>query len=116
VEIAVRYSSEVNRDVVGKVFNVAGGRRIDLNEVPSRPNLRVVIFTVSAWEEDLVQVTEEEKHILPGSDVNIARLTSSSDLNGALQPIRREVVKTKNIGNGVEKADTMVMLPSVYGG
>ena len=64
----------------------------------------------------LVQVTEEEKNILPSGDSNIVRLTSSSDLNGALQPIRREVVETKNIGNGVEEANTMVMLPSIYGG
>ena len=63
----------------------------------------------------LVQVTEEEKHILPCGDSNIVRLTSSSDQNGALQPIRREVVETKNIGNGVEQANTTVLLPSIYG-
>ena len=64
----------------------------------------------------LAQVTEEEKNILPGGDSNILRLTSSSDLNGALQPIRREVVETKNIGHGVEEANTIVLLPSIYGG
>ena len=62
-----------------------------------------------------VQVTEEEKHILPCGDSKIVRLTSSSDLNGALQPIRREVEETQDIGN-VEEANTMVMLPSIYGG
>src|SRR5208282_3791933 len=64
----------------------------------------------------LVQVTEEETNILPCGDSNIVGLTSSSDLNGALQPIRREVVETKNIGNGVEEANTTVLLPSIYGG
>lgn len=63
-----------------------------------------------------MQVTEEEKNILPCGDANIVRLTSSSDLNGALQPIRREVVGTKNIGNGVEETNTTVLLPSIYGG
>ena len=63
-----------------------------------------------------MQVTEEEKNILPGGDSNIVRLTSNSDLNGTLQPIRREIVETKNIGNGVEEANTTVMLPSIYGG
>jgi len=62
-----------------------------------------------------VQVTEEEKHILPCGDSKIVRFTSSSDLNGALQPIRREVEETQDIGN-VEEANTMVMLPSIYGG
>jgi len=64
----------------------------------------------------LAQVTEEKENILPGGDSNIVRLTSSSDLNGALQPIRREVAETKNIGNGVEEANTTVLLPSIYGG
>jgi len=64
----------------------------------------------------LAQVTEEEKNILPGGDSNIVRPTSSSDLNGALQPIRGEVVETKNIGNRVEEANTTVLLPSIYGG
>jgi|SRR5271166_112591 len=64
----------------------------------------------------LAQVTEEEKDVLPCGDSNIVRLTSSSDLNGALQPIRRQVVETKNIGDGVEEANSMVMLPSIYGG
>jgi len=64
----------------------------------------------------LAQVTEEENNILPCGGSNIVRLTSSSDSNGALQPVRREVVETKNIGNGVEEANTIVMLPSIYGG
>jgi len=64
----------------------------------------------------LVQMTEEEKHILPCGDSNIIRLTSSSNLNGALQPTRRDIVDTNNIGNGVEEANTTVLLPSIYGG
>jgi len=63
----------------------------------------------------LAQVTEEEKNILPSGDSNIVRLTSSSDLNGALQPVQREIVQTNHIGNGVEEANTTVLLPSIYG-
>ena len=63
-----------------------------------------------------MQVTQEEKNILPCGDSKIERLTSSSDLNGALQPIRREIVETNNIGDGVEEANTTVLLPSIYGG
>ena len=64
----------------------------------------------------LAQVTEEEKNILPGGDSHIMRLTSRSDLNGALQPKRREVVERKNVGGGVEEVNTTVLLPSIYGG
>jgi len=64
----------------------------------------------------LRQVTEEEKDTLPCGDSHIVRLTSSSDLNGALQPIRREIVETNNIGDGVEEANTTVSLPGIYGG
>ena len=66
--------------------------------------------------ETLLQVTEEEKNTLPGGDSHIVRLTSSSDLNGALQPIRREIVETNDIGDGVEEANTTVSLPGIYGG
>lgn len=64
----------------------------------------------------LVQLTEEEKNILPGGDSNIVRFTSRADLNGALQPIRREIVETNNAGNGVEETNTTVLRPSIYGG
>ena len=64
----------------------------------------------------LVQVTEEEKHILPGDDSNIVRVTYNPDVNGRLQPVQREIVETKKIGKDLEEANTTVMLPSVNGG
>src|SRR5271165_6993726 len=39
----------------------------------------------------LVQVTEEEKHTLPGDDSNIVRVTYNPDVNGRLQPVQREI-------------------------
>jgi len=73
-----------------------------------------------AWDVNgrkaLVQVTEEEKHILPGDDSNIVRLTYNPDFNRRLQPVQREIVETKKIGKDLEEANTMVMLPSVSGG
>ena len=51
----------------------------------------------------LVEVTEEEKHTVPGSDSKIVRLTSTSDLKGRLQPVRREIVETKSIGMDSEE-------------
>jgi hypothetical protein len=64
----------------------------------------------------LVQVTEEEKHILPGGDSNVIRVTSNPDVNGRPQPVQREIVETKKIGKDLEEANTTVMLPSVNGG
>jgi len=63
----------------------------------------------------LVQVTEEEKHIRPGDDSNIVRVTCNPDVNGRLQPVQREIVETKKIGKDVEEANTTVMLASANG-
>ena len=64
----------------------------------------------------LVQVTEEEKHILPGDDSNTVRVTYNPDLNGRLQPVQREIVETKKIGNDLEETDRTVMLTNINGG
>jgi hypothetical protein len=64
----------------------------------------------------LVQVMEDEKHTLPSGNSNVLRITSSSDLNGGVQPYQREIVETKKIGEDVEETNTTVMIPSVNGG
>src|ERR1700758_4375508 len=61
-------------------------------------------------ENALVQVTEEEKHILPGDDSSIVRVTYNPDVNGRLQPVQREAVETKKIGKDLEETNTTVML------
>jgi hypothetical protein len=63
----------------------------------------------------LVQVTEEEKRILPGNDSNIVGVTYNPDVNGRLQPVQREIVETKNIGKDLEETNTTVMLTSING-
>jgi hypothetical protein len=64
----------------------------------------------------LVQVTEEEKHSLPGGGSNVVRATSNPDVNGNLQLVQREIEETKKTSNDVEETKTTVMLPSVNGG
>ena len=64
----------------------------------------------------LVQVTEEEKHILPGDDSNIVRVTYNPDVNGRLQPVQREIAETKKIGTDLEETNTTVMLTNINGG
>ena len=63
-----------------------------------------------------VQVTEEEKQILPGDDSKIVRVTYNPDVNERLQPVQREIVETKKIGNDLEETNTTVMLPGGNGG
>jgi hypothetical protein len=64
----------------------------------------------------LVQVTEEEKHTLPGGDSNAIRITSNPDVNGKLQAVQRDIVETKRTSTDVEETKTTVMLFSVNGG
>ena len=64
----------------------------------------------------LVQVTEEEKHILPGNNSNIVRVTYNPDVNGRLQAVQREIVETEKIGRDLEETNKTVMLTNVNGG
>ena len=64
----------------------------------------------------LVQVTEEEKHILSGHDSNTVRVTYNPDLNGRLQPVQREIVETKTISKDLEETNATVMLTNINGG
>ena len=64
----------------------------------------------------LVQVTEEEKHTLPGGDSNVVLATSNPDVNGNLQVVQRQIEETKRISKDVEETKTTVMLPSINGG
>jgi hypothetical protein len=66
--------------------------------------------------KSLVQVTEEEKHILTVDDSNIVRVTYNPDLNGRLQPVQRETAETKKIGTDLEETNTTVMLTNINGG
>jgi hypothetical protein len=66
--------------------------------------------------KSLIQVTEEEKHSLPGGDSTVLRITFNPDVNGKLQPVQHEMVETKTISKDVEETNTTVMLPNINGG
>src|SRR5579864_1043326 len=80
-----------------------------------RTTMRTFALDVNG-RKALVQVTEEEKHILPGDDSNIVRVTSNPDVNGRLQPVQREIVDTRKIGKDLEETNTTVMLTNINGG
>lgn len=64
----------------------------------------------------LVQVTEEEKHILPGGDSNVVRTTSNPDANGGLEVVQRQIEETKTISKDVEETKTTTLLANINGG
>jgi hypothetical protein len=64
----------------------------------------------------LVQVTEEERHSLPGGGSNVVRATSNPDADGGLQLVQREIEETRKTGENVEETKKTVLLPSVNGG
>jgi hypothetical protein len=80
-----------------------------------RTTMRTLARDVNGMKT-LVQVTEEEKHALPGDGTNVVRVTYNPDVNGRLQPVQREIVETKKIGKDLEEKNTTVMLPNVNGG
>jgi len=81
--------------------------------------VRTVMRTFSedvSGKKTLVQVTEEEKHMLAGDDSSTARVTYNPDVNGKLQPVQREIVESKKIGTDSEETKRTVMLTSINGG
>jgi hypothetical protein len=64
----------------------------------------------------LVQVTQDEKHTLPGGNSNVVRSISNPDADGKLQLVQREIEQTTKTGENVEETKKTVLLPSVNGG
>ena len=64
----------------------------------------------------LVQVTEEETHLLPDGGSKSLRTVSRSDLNGNLQQVQGEIGETRRIGADMEETKTTVLQASINGG
>jgi len=63
----------------------------------------------SGGGKTLVQVTDEEKHTLPGGGSNLVRSVSNPDSSGNLQLVQRQVAQTKKISKSVEETNTTFM-------
>jgi hypothetical protein len=94
----------------------------DVEKTTVQVNATTVRTTTRTFARDadgaktLTQVTEEERHALPGGASNVVRTTSNPDVNGDLQIARREIEETKTTGKDAEETKTTVMLPGVEGG
>jgi hypothetical protein len=127
VQIIESHSQNGNRTIDKRLVKIRGtdGRLEPYQEIETEivaVDTATVRTTTRTFAQDvngvkaLVQVTEEEKHVLPGDDSNIVRVTSNPDVNGRLQPVQREMVETRKISEDVEETNTTVMLPNINGG
>jgi hypothetical protein len=70
----------------------------------------------SEGRKTLVQVTEEERRSLPGSEVKVVRTTSNPDANGGLQVVQREIQDRRQISPNVQETRTTFLTASTNGG
>jgi len=93
----------------------------DIETETVKVNATTVRTTTRAFGRDadgaktLVQVTEEESHVLPGGGSSLVRSTSNPDANGGLQLVQRQIEETKKIGKDVEETRSTVLLPGGNG-
>jgi|SRR5580658_3785966 hypothetical protein len=93
----------------------------DIEKTTVQVNATTVRTTTRTFGRDadgaktLVQVTEEEKHTLPGGNSSVVRSTSNPDADGNLQLVQRQIEETKTISKNVEETKTTVMLPGING-
>ncbi len=64
----------------------------------------------------LTQVTEEERHGLPGGNEKVVRTTSNPELEGQLHIVQREFADTKKTSPDVRETKTTVFLSDGSGG
>jgi hypothetical protein len=67
-------------------------------------------------QRTLAQVTEEDSRSTPAGDAHVERKTSSADVNGNFQVVRREIADTKNVSPNVEETKSTVYQSDGYGG
>jgi hypothetical protein len=67
-------------------------------------------------QRKLMQVTEEEARSSASGDAQVVRTTSSSDLNGNLQVVRREVADTRETSPDAQETKSTVYLADGNGG
>jgi hypothetical protein len=132
--------SSLNPTRTSETHTEAGGRTVDIQSMErmgtdghyepyldvQRETVKVDATTVRTVErtfgrdsdgrKTLVQVTEEEKRSLPGSEVKVVRTTSNPDANGALQVVQREIQDSRQISPTVQETKSTILSPSLNGG
>jgi hypothetical protein len=132
--------SSLNPTRTSETHTDAGGRTVDIQTMErmgtdghyepyldvQRETIKVDATTVRTVErtfgrdsdgrKTLVQVTEEEKRSLPGSEVKVVRTTSNPDANGALRVVQREMQDSRQMSPTVQETKSTILTPSLNGG
>jgi hypothetical protein len=132
--------SSLNPTRTSETHTEAGGRAVDIQSMErmgtdghyepyldvQRETIKVDATTVRTVErtfardsdgrKTLVQVTEEEKRSLPGSEMKLVRTTSNPDANGALQVVQREIQDSRQVSPTVQETKSTILMPSANGG
>ena len=127
VRITESHSQSGNRTLEERSVQIRGvdGRLVPYQEIEmstTQVDSTTVRTTMRTFGRDvngaksLIQITEEEKHTLLDGQSNVQRVTYNPDVNGKLQPVQREMIETRRVGNDVEETNTTVMLPNINGG
>jgi hypothetical protein len=88
---------------------------IQVNDTTTRTVVRTYQWAGNG-QKTLASVTEEESRTNAGGDAHVERKTSSADVNGHFQVVRREIADTKKISPNVEETKRTVYQSDGYGG
>jgi hypothetical protein len=88
---------------------------VQVDETTMRTTVRTYTWDANG-QRKLAKVTEEEARTSVSGDVQVVSTTSSSDLNGNLQVVQREVADTKKTSPDAQETKTTVYLADGSGG
>ena len=87
---------------------------VQVNTATTRTVIRTYRWDVNG-QRNLVQVTEEEAQTSASGDAQVVRTTSSSDGNGNLQVMQREVADTRKISPNAQETKTTFSFLDING-
>jgi len=88
---------------------------VQVDQTTTRTTVRTYTWDANG-QRKLAKVTEEEARTSASGDVQLISTTSSSDLNGNLQVVQREVADTKKTSPDAQETKTTVYLADGNGG
>ena len=92
----------------------------DTETIRVDPTATRTIVRMYRWDangsRNLVQLTEEEANTSASGDTHVVRTNSSTDVNGNLQLVQREIADTKKMGSDAQETKTKVYLSDGNGG
>ena len=94
-----RYQAETESDT----------ETIRIDPTTTRTTVRTYRWDANG-SRNLVQLTEEEAKTAASGDTHVVRTNSSTDVNGNLQLVQREIADTKKTGSDAQETKTKVYL------